>query len=456
VPKEDFEGAIENWSVGINTAGGGSIAQNTEYADDGNASAKLAIQGSGQSASLVDTTWSDASRDHIWRERPGTWHWQRVSLYIPSETSEGIGVGESITLAGTWANGSPGHGWWLQVRQDGALWVRGFDRDGVEREFYIYGTVPVDRWFDLEIGLHTQNGPGVKRAFAFLIDGHFYGWYHQGNLKDETYDRVAFGFVETNSQGAKELYLDRWQQPGSAQFPTGDDLRSTASVQEQDFRFPSGEQWQIDWSTWGNDLVLDPQAGIYSVSSRLQSGRNLERMPPLADGWGEMEIGWTRGAPPDEASLLQGAFAGMVGMRKEINVEENLEVILSMDGNRAKVIYEAWVDGGAVPFAQWELPKATSLAGRALDNLPEPGDILRVRWNEVSNRELRVRASYYDQSTNTWHNDIIDSVQALDRMGTSGVNYFDGHHLAASITIDTPYYGIRHFRVGTLDTYPDE
>jgi hypothetical protein len=79
-----------------------------------------------------------------------------------------------------------------------------------------------------------------------------------------------------------------------------------------------------------------------------------------------------------------------------------------------------------------------------------------VRWNEVSSRELRVRASYYDQSTDIWHTDVIDWVQALDRMGTSGVNFFDGYHLAASITIDTPYYGIRHFRVGELDTYPDE
>ena len=45
------------------------------------------------------------------------------------------------------------------------------------------------------------------------------------------------------------------------------------------------------------------------------------------------------------------------------------------------LVYDAWT-GDATVFASWPLPKSTLLAdGR---NLPEPGDILPVRWEKMS------------------------------------------------------------------------
>lgn len=36
---------------------------------------------------------------------------------------------------------------------------------------------------------------------------------------------------------------------------------------------------------------------------------------------------------------------------------------------------------------------------------------------------------------------------------TDAVNYVDGYHRAASITVDSPSYNIKRFKLGTLPTY---
>ncbi len=363
-----------------------------------------------------------------------------------------LGSNDALTIAGLWPSAqSNSHGWWLQVHKDGRLYVAGHDANGALHIFDVYGTLPLDQWFDIEIGLHTQNGPGVKRAFAFLVNGDFYGWYHQGHLTNETYDRAAFGILATTTAQPLEIYVDDWRAATAALLPGGPDNRPSTNLQEIDYRLQSGNLWQIDWSTWGKNLRMDAQQGLYSANERLQSGMNLDRVADLTYGWAEIEIGWPQGTPNTTPTSY---FGPMVGFRKEIAVEENLEVIpIGYGGGEVRLALEAWVNGGPVIMAEWPLPTA-SIGGT---HIPEPGDIIRARWDAAQPvGSLRVRASYYDASAATWHNNIIDHTFNANAVSNNGVtvNFNDGNHKASSITIDSPSYSIRRFKAGTTATAP--
>jgi hypothetical protein len=245
--------------------------------------------------------------------------------------------------------------------------------------------------------------------------------------------------------------VDQWRYATSASLPGGPDNRSTTNLQEQDYRSQGGAQWQIDWTTWEYDLRLEAQYGLYSDTTRLQSGRNIDRMPDLTNGWAEIEIDWPKGTPNGSPSSY---FGPMVGFRKEINREENLEIIpIGYSGGNVQLAFEAWV-GNPVILAEWPMPLNADAS-----RIPEPGDIIRVRWEQVSATDLNVRVSYYDASTSTWHSNVISmtlNVTNIDDSdpGTDAVNYTDGYHTASSVTIDSPMYSIRRFKVGTIDTYP--
>jgi len=427
------------------------VTQSSAQAAAGSFAARAATSGSGSTAN-VRFNFSDSAGSHLWEERPGTFYWQWANVYLPSSTVAQLGAGEYITVAGLWTSAQASQGWFLRVRQGGEMYVVGNRYwDNSQIEFRIYGTFPQDQWVDLEIGLHSQNGPGVKRAFAFLTNGNFYGWYHQGRMQGETYDRAAMGILATNSNDPLEVFVDQWRYATSASLPGGPDNRSTTNLQEQDYRSQGGAQWQIDWTTWEYDLRLEAQYGLYSDTTRLQSGRNIDRMPDLTNGWAEIEIDWPKGTPNGSPSSY---FGPMVGFRKEINREENLEIIpIGYSGGNVQLAFEAWV-GNPVILAEWPMPLNTDAS-----RIPEPGDIIRVRWEQVSATDLNVRVSYYDASTSTWHSNVISmtlNVTNIDDSdpGTDAVNYTDGYHTASSVTIDSPMYSIRRFKVGTIDTYP--
>jgi hypothetical protein len=99
-------------------------------------------------------------------------------------------------------------------------------------------------------------------------------------------------------------------------------------------------------------------------------------------------------------------------------------------------------------LASWQLPAAAAAPGR---NLPEPGDIIRARWEKINSTQINVRASYYDASADHWYPDIINSTFNAT---IGAINYLDDYHTAASITIDSNAYSIRRFKLGTLATYP--
>ncbi len=440
---EPFEQTETNWVVSRDSSGSGSVTRSNTFAAAGTYSARLATTSGGSASVRVNFSAPTGS----WGEHPGVWHWQWSQVYLPSATVAQLGASEYLTIAGFWSNGNSNKGWYLRVRQGGEMYAYGYNPSGNAIEFRLYGTFPTDQWVNLEAGLHSQNGPGVKRAFSFLINGNFYGWYHQGNMTNETFDRIAMGILSTNSSDALNVYVDQWRVLTTNQFPGGTDNRSTANLQEQDYRTLSGVQWQIDWSTWEWDLRLQATHGLYSASNRLQSGRNLEKMPTLNSGWGEIEIGWPNGTPVTNPNSY---FGPMLGFRKDIALEENLEVIPIGAGNgNVNLTFEAWVNGGPQIFTQWPLPLASIGGG---SHIPEQGDIIRVRWEQLSGNQLNVKASYYDASTATWYTDIINHTVTLTNIG--GINFTDGWHTASSITIDSSAYSIRRFKVGTLETYP--
>jgi hypothetical protein len=427
------------------TAGGGSAVRSNALAQDGVNSALLTTTGTGAKAQLR-TSFSDAASAHSWGERPGTWYWQRTSVYVPASTVQQLGTGDYLTLAGLYPSAGGTFGWWLRLRQGGALYVYGYTADGLAVEFPVFATIPTNQWIELSLGLHSQGGPGVKRAFAFLINGNFFGWYHQGHMQGETYDRAAFGILNTNTSKPLQVYVDSWRTPATGQFPEGPDNRSTANVQEQNYRSVSGIQWQLDWSTWKNDLRLDAAFGLFSATERLQSGRNIDRMPDLTNGWAEIEIDWPKGTPPAAPTSF---FAAMVGFRKEINQEENFEVIpIGRGGGAADLVLEAWVNGGPVEVAKWPLPddNANNI------HIPGAGDIIRVKWQQINTTQMTVWVSYFDASKNAWNQNVINTTVNVSNIG--GVNFNDGYHKASSVTIDSIYYSIRRFKVGTIDTAP--
>ncbi len=443
--QETFEAAATSWQVATELAGTGAVQRSTVRAANGSASARLTTASSGARAA-IRADFSDAAGAHMWQERPGTYRWQRARLYVPAATVSALGANQFVTIGRFWASGQAASSWALRVGQSGALSVVGTrDHDGAAFPFPVYATLPVDQWVELEIGLHSQAGPGVKRAFAVVLNGHFHGWYHQGRMQGEVYDRSAIGLMDVTAGAALEAFVDDWGVAGTTAFPTGTDLRSTAALQEQDYRTLNGAGWQIDWATWANDLRMHPAHGLYSDTSRLQSGRNLDRMPALESGWAEIEIGWPKGTPPTQPS---GYFGPMVGFRKEINREQNLEVIpIGTGGGNVDLVLEAWNERELI-LARWPMPVA-SIGGT---RIPEAGDVIRVRWEQTSSTTLGVRASYYDASAATWHTDVIATT--LNPSSLHGVNFADGFHLASSITTDSPYYGIRRFKAGTLATYP--
>ena len=408
--------------------------------------AALAASSAFGSKAQLRINFNEPASAHSWGERPGSWFWQRTGVFLPAATIQQLGVNDYITLAGLWPGAGGTYGWWLRVRQNGQMYVFGYDANGAPHEFKGYGVFPQDQWVELTLGLHTQNGPGVKRAFAFLVNGNFYGWYHQGHIQNEVYDRAAVGILDTNSNKSLQVYVDSWRSPTTGTFPNGPDSRSTANVQEQDYRTMNGTQWQIDWSTWGLDLRMNATAGLFSAANRLQSGRNLDRMPDITSGWAEIEIDWPNGKPPTTPSSY---FGPMVGFRKEINREENLEVIpIGRGGGAVDLVLEAWVNGGPVELAKWSMPTA-SFGG---SHIPEPGDIIRVRWEQVNATQLNVKASFFDASANSWQMNVINTT--INNSNIGEINFNDGYHKASSITINSPSFSIRRYKVGTLVTYP--
>lgn len=205
---EPFETAPSTWLVASGVAGAGQVAPTAAPVASGAGAARLTTSAA-NGVAQVRTSFTDAAAAHTSNERPGTFRWQRTRVYIPAATVAALGASDVMTLAGFWPSATPSQGWFLRVRAGGQLFVVGTRESGATTEFPVYATVPVDRWFTLELGLHSQLGPGVKRAFAVFIDGVAHGWFRQGRMVSETYDRVAVGILGTTVATPLEVVTPR-------------------------------------------------------------------------------------------------------------------------------------------------------------------------------------------------------------------------------------------------------
>ena len=159
-------------------------------------------------------------------------------------------------------------------------------------------------------------------------------------MESETYDRSAIGLVETNAAASLEAFVDDWGAAGTDR--AANRHRPPAHRGHCRNRTTARRTARCGRSTGApgpTTSAWSPVQGLYSNVSRFQSGRNLDRTPALESGWAEIEVGWPKGTPPLTPGTNQSA-GPMVGFRKEIAREENLELIpAGTGGGNAELLF---------------------------------------------------------------------------------------------------------------------
>jgi hypothetical protein len=440
---ERFEYDPAFWSLTQVTSGAGStVTRSSAQAYAGTYSALCSTTNSSATAALRDADYSSS-----WSSVPSStaeYTWQRARLYVPSATASAITTTEYIDLAGIYPSSS-GNGFYLRLLENAELAFVGHT-NGANHVYEVSATLPTDQWVEVEIGLWSQNTGDLDRAFAFLINGVFYGWFTRGT-SGTNYDRLEMGIVRTNSADDLTVYVDDWCLRSTASTPSGTDNRPTGTLYTKSFTDQSGENVGFHYSTWETQNTLDATYGLYA-ESRLQSGVNHERMPDLSGGWAQVVIEWVGGVTPPWPPEGVGEFFGpMIGFRKSVAFEENLEIVPVYQGSTVDLVYESWTLS-AVQYATWQLPVDHTSGQR----IPGRNDIIRVRWLEdTPNTTLRVIADYYDSSAATWYLGVIDDTRNMTNV--SGVNFTADTHAAVTLTIDSDDYSIVSQTLGTLDSF---
>ena len=96
-------------------SGSGTLQPSTSLAADGQTSAQLSTNGSPARAQL-QVSLSDSASAHSWEERPGTWYWQRVLVYVPATTVAQLQNDQYFTLASLAPSAGGPFGWQLRVQ----------------------------------------------------------------------------------------------------------------------------------------------------------------------------------------------------------------------------------------------------------------------------------------------------------------------------------------------------
>ena len=403
---EPFEDSMANWIIETDVNGTGStVTQSNAQKHSGNYSAISFTTNSGAKAQVRDVISSNWSG--VPTIDPGAFIWQRAYVYVPSTTANALTGNEYLDLGGLYAS-SDSSGFYLRLKAAAALYATGPGTTG-QTEFNLNGTFPLDQWVEVELGLWSRNTGDLDRAGCFIVNGKFYGWFTNGKSGTD-YNRAAMGIVTTNSADDLTVYVDNWHIYKTTTTPTGTDNRPTGTMYTKDFTTQSGENVGYHYTTWENGYTLNPIYGL-SPSGRIQSSIETSKMPDLSDGWSQIVMDWASGNtppwPPDSNSKF---FAPMIAFRKSVGLEENLEVVPVYRSGTGTVdlVFESWTLG-PIEYATWQLPMDGS--GH---RIPGRGDIIRVRWQEVSATEIRVRVDYYDASAGVWTLDAMDHTRGVN------------------------------------------
>ncbi len=441
---EPFENLLATWIVETDANGTGSaVTRSSTQNHAGTSSAAAFTTNSNSKAQVRDvipSTWSSVQMD------TSSFIWQRAYVYVPSATANALTGSEYLDLGGIYVSGNLS-GYYLRLKASGALYASGPGSSG-QAEFNLYSTFPLDQWVEVELGLWSRNSGDLDRAGCFIINGKFYGWFTNG-ASGTDYNRAAMGIVATNSADDLTVYVDDWYIYGTGTLPTGTDNRPTGTSFTLDYTRLAGENVGYHYTTWENGYTFDSNFG-FSPATRVQSSIETSRMPDLSDGWSQIVVDWAGGITPPWPPDLMGQFFGpMVGFRKSVELEENLEIVPVYRSSTGSVdlVFESWTLG-PIEYAAWQLPMDGS--GH---RIPGRGDIIRVKWQEVSATQLRVRVDYYDASAGTWTIDAIDHTRALNNV--NGVNFLADTHRAVTNTIDSNDYTIKSQTIGTLLTFPN-
>ena len=250
---------------------------------------------------------------------------------------------------------SDSSGFFLRLKASAALYASAPGSSG-QSEFKLYGTLPLDQWVEVELGLWSRNTGDLDRAGCFIINGNFYGWFTNA-MSGTDYDRAAMGIVATNSADDLAVFIDDWHLYDTGLTPTGTDNRPRGPLVTKDFTTQRGENIGYHYTTWENGYSLDANYGI-SASTRIQSSIETSKMPDLSDGWSQIVIDWTGGRMPPWPLERIGAFFGsMIAFRKSVELEENLEIVpvyQSVTGT-VDLVFESWTIGPK-EYAKWQLP----------------------------------------------------------------------------------------------------
>ncbi len=446
--RETFEDiSTGNWIVEIDAVGTNSnVSRSGSQIHSGSYSAFCYTTNSSAKAQVrdvINSTWAGVPSSD-----PGEYIWQHAYIYVPASTANALTGTEYLDLAGFYTSGSSG--WYLRLKSGSALYISG--PSSGQKEFNIYKTMPVDQWVELEIGLWSQNIEAGGRSFIVFINGDVYGWYRLGDTGTD-YNRVAFGILNTNSTDDLIVYVDDWDLFTSGSNPIGTDNRLTSASSIIDFTSQIGQNIDFQYATWASAGASWQDATHGIGGFRSQAGPNSDKQRSnLESGWAEIVLDWAGGTtpawPPDETWGTY-YFAAMVAFKKYFPDEENLEIVLLYDYNNSNTVeltYESWVTG-LLTYAAWEIPVATTVPGA---HIPEPGDKIFVRWEEVSATNLLVQVNYYDASTDTWYNNVINDNRNMSN--SNGVNWLDHKHNSVSITTETTKYAVRSLEYGTLET----
>ena len=401
---ETFEGPAATWVVNRDVAGNGVIEASTNRAAAGNSSARIATSG-GSGRAQLRVNFSDAASAHTWKERPGTWFWQRTECLCARDHG-GATRGERVPDAGAdcgRAARTPTAGSCESDRAARSTSSGTATSTMRASSFPCTACCRRTAGFSWSSGLHTQAGPGVKRGFAFLIDGDFYGWYHQGRMQSESVRPGGRGCPGYERQQALRALRGRVGRPWHHQPANGrrqSICRSLAGTGLSNAQRRAVADRLDDLGQFAEAgravraVVRDEPPAIRPQSRSAcpmcqmdgQRSKSTGRSAPRRSSPTDTSVRWWDSARRSTVRRTWKSFRSAAG------------------GGQVDLVLEAWDGSGPVFLGGWPMPTQRRPARRLFRSL---GISSARGGSRPAPTTLDIRVSFYDASASRWHDDVI-------------------------------------------------